>query len=71
MVWLEEGMAQFLTGATKTDGIGLLEVTRERVTNHGAIQDFDDIFSSSYASGNALSYYDFSCLLYTSDAADE
>ena len=64
MVWLEEGMAQFLTGATKTDGIGLLEVTRERVTNHGAIQDFDDIFSSSYASGNALSYYDFSPLLW-------
>lgn len=64
MVWLEEGMAQFLTGATRTDGIGLLEVTRERVNNHGAIQDFDQIFSSSYASGNALSYYDFSPLLW-------
>ncbi len=64
LVWLEEGMAQFLTGATRTDGIGLLDVTRERINNHGAIQGFDQIFASSYGSGNALSYYDFSPLLW-------
>jgi hypothetical protein len=64
LVWLEEGMAQFLTGSMRTDGIGLLEVTRTRVKNHGVIQGFDQIFTSSYGSGNALAYYDFSPLLW-------
>ncbi len=64
LVWLEEGMAQFLSGSTRSDGVGLLEVTRERINNHGNIQGFDQIFNSSYGSGNALAYYDFSPMLW-------
>ena len=64
LVWLEEGMAQFLTGATRTDGVALLDVTRQRISNQSTIQSFDQIFSSSYGSGNASAYYDFSPMLW-------
>ena len=65
MVWFEEGMAQFLSGSTRTDGVLLINVIRERINKLNGIQDFDDIFSSSYGSGNAHAFYDFSPLLWS------
>ena len=55
LVWFEEGMAQFLSGSTKREGVKGLQVVRDRVVET-TNQTLTDIFNSSYSSNQDAFY---------------
>ncbi|CAM1365764.1 conserved exported hypothetical protein [Tenacibaculum litopenaei] len=58
MVWYEEGMAEFFSGATDTDGIKLLASNVRVVQNNtGKWPSLSTVFNSSYTSGNFHHYH--------------
>lgn len=64
LVWFEEGMAQFLSGSTKRDGIKGLQVVRERLAET-TNQTLTDVFNSSYSSGNQDAFYIYGSMLWS------
>jgi len=64
LVWFEEGMAQFLAGSTKLEGIKGLQVVRDRVEST-TNQTLTDVFNSSYSSGNQDAFYIYGPMLWS------
>lgn len=65
LVWFEEGMAQFLAASTRHHGVKNLNVVRYRLENYQDYQGLDQIFDSSYSSGNSDAYYTFAPMLWS------
>jgi PKD repeat protein/uncharacterized protein YegP (UPF0339 family) len=58
LVWFEEGMAEFLSGATATNGIQLLKSNADVVKSTvGSWPSLSTVLASSYSSGNFNHYY--------------
>lgn len=58
LVWYEEGMAEFFTGSTDTDGIRLIEQSARTVRDTPS-EDWpaiEEVFNSNYSSGNFYYY---------------
>lgn len=66
LVWFEEGMAQFLAGSTKTNGIKGINVVRDKIILNGSHQNLSDVLSSSYSSGNFDAFYIYGPMLWSS-----
>ena len=64
LVWFEEGMAQFLSGSTRHDGIKSLEVVRDRINRDQTYNTLTDVFQSSYGNGNSGSFYIYGAMLW-------
>ena len=57
LVWYEEGMAEFLTGSTDTDGVRMLAHNAREIKGKGSgWPTLSTVFRSSYASGNNYHY---------------
>ena len=65
LVWFEEGMAQFLSGSTRYEGIKSLEVVRDRINSDASYDSLSEVFQSSYGNGNSGAFYIYGAMLWS------
>jgi len=65
LVWFEEGMAQFLSGSTRHNGIKTLEVVRDRINADLTYNSLSDVLQSSYGDGNSGAYYIYGAMFWS------